>query len=253
MADLRIPDDKASEVFELAARLYSESSNTYSEDELVQAGSEVQIPSEFIQEALRRIEVQEREAEIQRQQAQKRRKQLQIAAAAVGAIALGWAIWTYNSLTAARQSVDLAWGQVENQFQRRADLIPNLVNVTQAGAAQERELIELLNASRQNYLAAETQPEQVVAAQQINQALNQFQSYVAQNPQLQSSQLYIGLQDELAGTENRIAVERKRYNEQVAAYNRKVQSFPNTLVASLFGFQPQPLFQAENSAPPVIP
>lgn len=253
MVDVRIPDDKASEVFELAARLYSQSSNTYSVDELVQAGSEVQIPPEFIQEALQRIEAQEREAEIQRQQAQKRRRQLQMAAAAVGAIALGWAIWTYNSLSAASQSVDLAWSQVENQFQRRADLIPNLVNVTQAGATQEQEVIELLTASRQTYLAAETPSEQVAAAQQINQALNQFQTYIAQNPQLQSSQLYIGLQDELAGTENRIAVERKRYNEQVAAYNRQVQSFPNALIATVFGFQPKPLFQAENSAPPVIP
>jgi LemA protein len=103
---------------------------------------------------------------------------LQIVAIAVGAIIIGWSAWTYNSLSAAAQNVDLAWAQVENQLQRRADFIPNLVRVVQAGARQKRDLVALLTQSRQNYLAADTPAERVEAAEQVSAAVNQFQTYV---------------------------------------------------------------------------
>lgn len=101
----------------------------------------------------------------------------------------------------------------------------------------------------------DAQRERVEAAEQLTGALNQFQAYVIQRPELRSNQLLVGLQDELAGTENRIAVERKRYNEQVAQYNQRVRSFPNSLIAELFGFQPKPLFEAQpgNAQPPQLP
>jgi LemA protein len=245
----RIPDEKAAEVFELAARLYAQHDQSYSVDDLVRAGSEAQIPQEFIQEALQQIQARE----IQQQQVRQRRRQLQIVAIALGVIIIGWSALTYNSLSAAEQNVDLAWAQVENQLQRRADLIPNLVRVVQAGARQERDLVALLTQSRQNYLAANTPVARVEAAEQVSEAVNQFQTYIIQNPQLQSNQLFIGLQDELAGTENRLAVERMRYNQSVNAYNRRVRSFPNFFVAGLFGFQPRSLFEANSPETPTIP
>jgi LemA protein len=254
LSNLRIPDEKAPEVFELAARLYAERSQSYSVDDLVAAGSEVQIPPEFVQEALRQIQVREAQQQQQQQQRAARRKQFSMVAIGAGVIVLGWLGWTYNALSGAAQNVDLAWAQVENQFQRRADLIPNLVNVTRSGAQQEQALVAQLTQARQNYLSADSQPEQVEAAEQITGALNQFQTYAIQNPQLQSNQLFVGLQDELAGTENRIAVERMRYNQSVGTYNRQVRSFPNSLVAPVFGFAPKPLFEADpgTSEPPAI-
>jgi LemA protein len=160
---------------------------------------------------------------------------------------------TYNSLKNTAQRVDAAWAQVENQFQRRADLIPNLVSVTQAYARrQERELVMLLQNSRQTYLQADSPNEKIAAMAQITQALDQFQHYSVQNPQLQSSQVFINLQYELAGTENRIAVERMRYNQAVEAYNQKVESFPNSLFSVVLGFQPKAFYQAQKTTAPVI-
>lgn len=249
----RIPEQLAPEVFELASRLYAEQKQSYSTEDLVAAGSEVQIPPEYIQEALRQVQERQRQAQAQQAQAQARRRQLQLAAIGVGVLVAGWAALTYNALSGADQRVDAAWAQVENQLQRRADLIPNLVNATQAGAQQERELAQILTDARQTYLEAGTQSEQIAAAAAVNDALSQFQSYALQDPQLRGNQLFIGLQDELAGTENRIAVERMRYNQSVEAYNRRVRSFPNSVVATLFGFEPQPFFEATNTAVPAVP
>lgn len=254
MENPQIPEAMVPEVFTLAAQLYAEKKQDqgFSLAELTEAGTGAQIPSEFVAEAVQQIRAREAQIQEQKKQAQKRQNQLKIALLSVGAIASLWLMWTYNTLSSGAQNVELAWSQVENQFQRRADLIPNLVNVTRAGAQQEQELITLLTQSRQNYLAADTRTQQVEAAEQVTEALDQFQSYVVRNPQLQSNQLFIGLQYELAGTENRIAVERMRYNQNVAAYNRRVQSFPNSLVASVFGFKPKPLFRSDRSEPPVI-
>jgi len=248
----RIPDQMAPEVFDLAARLYAQHNQSYSVDDLVAAGSEVQIPPEFVQEALRQVQANQLQEQQQQQQARSRRKQLQMVAIGAGVVIAGWLGLTYNALSGAEQNVALAWAQVENQLQRRADLIPNLVNATQAGAQQEREIVRLLTEARENYLAADTQSEQVEAAEQLTRALNQFQSYVVQNPQLRSNQLFISLQDEIAGTENRIATERRRYNQSVQQYNRQVQSFPNAIVAPVFGFAPKPFFEATNSEVPVV-
>ncbi len=166
--------------------------------------------------------------------------------ASVGVAIALWGIWTYNTLSNAAQEVDAAWAQVENQFQRRSDLIPNLVSVTQAYAQHERDLATLLIHSRQVYLQANTQSEKVAAMTEVSLAIERFRNYAAKNPQLQSSQAFINLQYELAGTENRIAVERMRYNHAVGNYNQTVRLFPNSLLSRVFGFSPKPFFQAKH-------
>ncbi|MBD2257882.1 LemA family protein [Pseudanabaena sp. FACHB-2040] len=252
MADLRIPEDKASEVFELAARLYARQNQSYTVEELVQAGSDASIPPEFIQKALNQLQAREEETRELKERARQHQKFLTLGGLALGAALLGWGALTYNSLSASAQTVDLAWAQVENQFQRRADLIPNLVNVTRSAAQQEQALVTQLTQARQEYENAVGQPEKLAAAEQVNQALTQFQTTVLSSPQFQSSQLYIGLQDELAGTENRIATERMRYNQAVSQYNHQVETFPTSLVSGPLGFESKPLFEATSREVPVV-
>ncbi len=250
--DKRIPEDIAPEVLELASRYYANHTQSYSASELVAAGKEVDIPAEFIQQAIRDVQAR-REQQLQQQRRLKRLRQrlLMIGAGIVAALAF-WSALTYNSLQNSSARVEAAWAQVENQLQRRADLIPNLVNVTQAYAKQEKELVSLLVRSRQAYLQADTPDEKAIAIVQVNEAIDRFRNYAAVNPQLQSSQLFTNLQYELAGTENRIAVERMRYNQAVQAYNQRVQGFPNSLVANTFGFEKKPFFQATNTDVPKV-
>jgi LemA protein len=244
-SELRIPEAIAPEVFALAARLYAQNTQDYSLVELKQAGIEAQIPPEFIQQAVQEIQAQ-------RFQAQKRQKQFKLGLAGLGVAIALWGVWAYNSFSSAAQSVSARWAQVENQFQRRADLIPNLVSVTQAYAKQEQDLARLLLQSRQSYLQAQTPAEKTEAIAEVSQAVDRFRDYAAKNPQLQSSQAFINLQYELVGTENRLAVERMRYNQAVQAYNQKIQQFPNALIAPVFGFRSQPFFQANTTSAPSV-
>lgn len=253
-ADKRIPEEIAPEVLELASRYYAQQSQGYSADELITAAKEVNIPAELIQQAIQEVQAKhQQQVEKQQQLAHLRQRLLIFGTGIVTALTV-WTAWTYNSLQSSSIRVDAAWAQVENQLQRRADLIPNLVNVTQAYAKQEKELISLLVQSRQAYVQAATPEQKAGAIAQINQAIGRFQNYAAANNQLRSSQLFINLQYELAGTENRVAVERMRYNQAVQAYNREIQSFPNSLLANTFGFEKQKYFQANNTqVPKVLP
>lgn len=241
----RIPDEYADDIFALAAQLYQQQQQQsgYSLEQLQQAGSEVNIPPEFVEAAIEQFKQQQEQQAIAEQQAKQKRQKVQKIAIGVGAIVLLWAGFTYNGLSSARQNADLAWAQVENQIQRKADLIPNLVSVVQASAQQNPNLISQLNASRQQYLDAQSPEEQIAAMEELNQALGQAQTALVNNPQLQQSPLYIGLQDEIAGSENRIATERMRYNEAVALYNQRISAFPNSLIAGLFGFEEKDLFE----------
>ncbi|MGB3208863.1 MAG: LemA family protein [Crinalium sp.] len=241
----RIPQGMTQELFAAACRLYAEECQEYSLEELLEAGAEAQIPPEFIEQAYQEILTKIK-------QKQERRKKLIIILASVGVVLGGWGILIYNGIASAAQKVDADWAQVENQLQRRADLIPNLVTVTKAYAKQELDLAAILTRSRTSYLQADTPGEKAVASTQVSQAINQFQNYAANNPQLQSSQAYTNLQYELAGTENRIAVERMRYNQAIQIYNQKVKVFPNLVVAKIFGFESKPLFQAETKEVPRI-
>lgn len=251
--EIRISEGITPEVLELASRYYANYTQSYSEAELVAAGKEVQIPAEFIQRAIQEVQAkQQQQLEQQKQTRQQRQKLLKISAGIIAVLAL-WNIWTYNYLSSAALQTEAAWAQVENQLQRRADLIPNLVNITQNYARQEQDLISLLIQSRAAYLQAATPQQKTAAMQDIERAIARFQQSAAGNPQLQSSQLFINLQYELAGTENRLAVERMRYNQAVTAYNQKIQGFPNSFLAIVLGFQEKPFFKATKVEPISIP
>jgi len=160
----------------------------------------------------------------------------------------GWTMVTYNRLTRVQQTVDAQWAQVESVYQRRADLIPNLVAATQGYLLHERALFENLARARELYAASLGSPQRVEAANQLQALAARLIAVIEQYPELRSREVVLGLMDELAGTENRIAVERRRYNERVRDYNRLVLVFPRSLAAGLFGFKPRPYFQAEADA-----
>ncbi|MEQ9485649.1 LemA family protein [Coleofasciculus sp. F4-SAH-05] len=235
-----IPEEIVPEVLEIASRNYANNSQAYSASELIQAGSEAQIPGEFIQQAIQEVRSRQKRR-------QKQRKILATIGASVLAISVIWSIGTYNSFSRHASQAEAQWAQVENQLQRRADLIPNLVQVTQAYTEHEKEIVSLLQQSRQAYLQADTPEKKAVAIEQVNDAINRFQDYAANNYQLQSSQLFTNLQYEITGTENRIAVERMRYNQAVQRYNQTIQQFPNSVLANGLGFETQPFFQAKNT------
>jgi LemA protein len=246
--EIRIPEDIAPEVLTLASRYYANQQESYSVSELVYAGSEVQIPAEFIEQAIREIQAQREQQREQQKRAHKQRQVLQKIGAGVVVVSALWSIWTYNSISSTASKVQAAWAQVENQLQRRAELIPNLVSVTQAYAKQEQELVSLLVKSREAYLQAVTPDEKAAAIANVNQAIKRFGDYAAANPQLQSSQLFINLQYEIAGTENRIAVERMRYNNAVQSYNQQIQQFPNSVLANAFGLKSKSFFQTTTTS-----
>lgn len=251
-SNTNIPEGLAPEVLEIASKLYHEASNSYSLAELQEAGAEVSIPPEFIEQAIAQVEKNQQQEAIAHQQAEKLKSRLTYGGMVLGAFIILWSIFTYNSISARYQQVEASWSQVENQMQRRADLIPNLLALTKAQSQQEQEIIKLLIASRENYLQASSQGEKLQATTEINIAIQQFNQYAATNLKLGSSQAFIGLQDELAGTENRIAVERQRYNQTVQEYNQYLGRFPNSIVGSVLGFQEQPFFKAENIQVPKI-
>ncbi len=248
----QIPEELADEVLEVASRLYQETQSSYSLNQLEQAGSEVSIPPEFIQKAIAQVEARQKQAAIAKQEKDQRKVALTYGGIAVGVMVLLWGIFTYNGMAERQQQAEAAWAQVENQLQRRADLIPNLLAVTQAQAQQEQEIVRLLTQSREQYLQANSQQEKMAATTEMNRAIGQFNQWVISQPELGSSRVFIGLQDELAGTENRIATERLRYNRAIQQYNQFVGRFPNSILAEIGGFQAKPYFQAENTELPRI-
>lgn len=156
---------------------------------------------------------------------------------------------TYNQLVRSRQAVDAQWAQVESVYQRRADLVPNLVAATQGYLLQERVVINELTKARTAYVgAAPGSPDRVTAANQLQGAIGRLLAIVERYPELRSSKVVLGLMDELAGTEHRIAVERRRYNDQVRGYNQLVLSFPHSVIARATGFSPRSYFQAASDA-----
>jgi LemA protein len=142
-----------------------------------------------------------------------------------------------NDLTVQKNTIDAAWAQVDVQLQRRADLIPNLVSTVKGFAAQEQEVFGRIAEARSALLQARTPAEKIEANTRLDSAIGRLLVVVENYPQLRSNENFLRLQDELAGTENRIAVDRRRYNEAVQAYNTNIDLFPNNIAASLFGFQ----------------
>ena len=142
-----------------------------------------------------------------------------------------------NQMAVKREAVNAAWAQVDVVLQRRADLVPNLVETVKGYAVQEQIVFGDIAKARSALLSAQTPTDKIAANAQLDSALGRLLVIVENYPQLKSNENFLRLQDELAGTENRIAVERRRYNEAVQDYNTYLSLFPNTLVASVAGFK----------------
>ena len=169
----------------------------------------------------------------------------------VAVIVLGAFIWVkngYNKMVVSDENVQAAWSQVENVYQRRADLIPNLVNTVKGFTNHENEIIDKITSARENLLKANTTEEKLAANNELTKDLNALMVIVENYPDIKSSENFIALQDELSGTENRIATARKDYNEAAKSYNTKLQSFPTNIIAGMFNFEKVDYFEADESS-----
>ena len=160
----------------------------------------------------------------------------------------GSCVGRYNSFVTTNEQIDASWAQVENVLQRRADLIPNLVSTVQGFAEQEREIFTEVANARSRLLGAGSPAQAAAANTGLTGALGRLLAISEAYPQLRSNENFIRLQDELAGSENRIAVERRRYNEAVRAYNTQILQFPNSVMAGMFNFEDREYFEADEGA-----
>ena len=168
-----------------------------------------------------------------------------------------YGVTIYNTLATASQEVESAWANVETQYQRRSDLIPNLVNTVKGYAAHESQTLEGVVAARAKAtsvtidganMTAEQFAQLTEAQGEVTSALGRLIAVAENYPELKANQNFIELQSQLEGTENRIAVERQRYNEVVKAFNKRVVTFPNNIFASLFGFSKRDFFASQQGA-----
>ena len=163
-------------------------------------------------------------------------------------ILIGGYIWvTYNRLVKQDEAVKALWAQVETQLQRRSDLIPNLVEVVKGYAKHEKEIFENVAQARAKLAGAKTVDEKIAAANELSGVLGRLLAIAENYPNLKANESFNKLMDELAGTENRIAVERKRYNEGVLRFNQLIRKFPVNLIAQSFDFQKGVYFEAPES------
>ena len=167
----------------------------------------------------------------------------------IGAVVVGAGLFlwsTYNRIVTAEQAVTGAWAQVENNLQRRGDLIPNLVETVKGYAAHEKEVFEQVADARSRLAGATTPAEAAAANAGMTSALGRLLAIAENYPELKANQNFIALQDELAGSENRLATARRDYNELVRGYNTIIVRFPANLAAGLFGKQAKTYFEAES-------
>jgi len=155
---------------------------------------------------------------------------------------------SYNRLVQLREAIDGAWAQVENQLQRRNDLIPNLIEVTKGYAAHEKSIFEAVANARSRLIGAGSREDQIAASGELSSALARLLAIAENYPNLKADAQFARLSDELAGTENRIATERRRYNEVVQEYNTLTKTFPAVITAKALGFGEQKYFEAPESA-----
>ncbi|MBQ8442438.1 MAG: LemA family protein [Bacteroides sp.] len=173
------------------------------------------------------------------------------------AIAAIWGVSSYNGLVKMDESVNTAWSNVENQYQRRADLIPNLVNTVKGYAAHEKETLEAVMSARSKATQMTIDPENLTpeklqeyqkAQGEIGAALGRLLAITEAYPDLKANENFKELQAQLEGTENRISVERRNFNEVARSYNTAVRTFPKTIIAGMCGFDKRPYFEAEEGA-----
>ncbi|HET9062461.1 MAG TPA: LemA family protein [Candidatus Binatia bacterium] len=160
----------------------------------------------------------------------------------------------YNRLVAQGEATDAAWSEIDNQLQRRNDLVPNLVATVKGFAAHEQEVLTQVTEARSRVAGAGTPADKMAASNELSGALSRLLVVVERYPNLKADQNFLRLQDELAGTENRLAVARMRYNDAARAYNTSGKSFPTLITARLFGFEAKPYFEApaETKAAPKV-
>jgi LemA protein len=167
--------------------------------------------------------------------------------------AFGQYVSVKNTLVSKNETVKAAWSQVDIVLQRRADLIPNLVNTVKGYAQQEVTVFGDIANARARLLSANTPQDKIAANGQLDGAIGRLLAISENYPQLKSNENFLRMQDELAGTENRIAVERKRYNDTLQDYNTYVQQFPNSLYAGFAGYKVNPAYFAASEASRAVP
>ena len=170
-----------------------------------------------------------------------------VVVALVGLLLL-FLIVTYNRLVRLRNRIDAAWSQIDVQLRRRHDLIPNLVETVKGYAAHERETLEAVVAARRQAVDATGVEQQAQAENMLTGALRQLFALAEAYPDLKANQNFLALQEELTGTEGRIAFSRQFYNEQTLAYDNARETFPINIVAGIFNFEPREYFEAEESS-----
>ena len=175
----------------------------------------------------------------------------------VVAVVAVWAVTGYNGLVKADEAVSNAWGNVENQYQRRADLIPNLVNTVKGYASHEKETLDAVISARTRATqvtvdADNLTPEKLLEYQkaqgEVGAALGRLLAITEAYPDLKANQNFLELQAQLEGTENRISVERRNFNDVAKSYNTSIRTFPKNLLAGMFGFEKRPYFEAQEGA-----
>ncbi len=159
-----------------------------------------------------------------------------------------WFINTRNQMVTLEENIDAAWAEVDNQLQRRSDLIPNLVETVKGFASQEQEVFTNIANARAKLAGAGSVQEKAESYNELQGALSRLLVVVENYPQLKSNENFIRLQDELAGTENRLAVARKRYNDAVQQFNRRIRMFPGSIIAGMLGMEKRDYFEIEESA-----
>jgi len=167
---------------------------------------------------------------------------------AVILLAAGWVWTTYNGLVSMSEGVDASWAQVETQYQRRFDLIPNLQATVQGAADFERDTFTAVTAARTQWQQAGTRPEQIEAAGSFDSALSRLLVTVENYPDLKATQAFRDFMVQLEGTENRISVARRDFNETVRGYNVFIKVFPRNMLAGSFGYDPSEFFEIDDEA-----
>jgi len=162
-------------------------------------------------------------------------------------LVLLYAIYLFNRLISMRNRVDNGWSQIDVQLRRRYDLIPNLVETVKGYAAHERELFEQVAAARSQAIGASSVGDQAQAENQLTAGLRRLMAVAENYPDLKASQNFLALQEELTGTESRIAYARQFYNDQVMLLNTRIQAVPSNVVAKVFGFTPREFFDIEDA------
>lgn len=168
--------------------------------------------------------------------------------AAVLIVSVSWLVLTYNSLVGMNEEVNGKWAQVETQLQRRYDLIPNLVSTVQGYADYEKETLTKITELRSQWQTAKSVNEKVQTANQLESTISKLLVISENYPDLKANQNFLAFQDELANTENKLSVERGRYNDAVKAFNARIKFFPTNIIAGMFGFAQRDYFESTEGA-----